>query len=234
MNPYEQHAGLSAAEIQKMVDALKAYDNDADKVVFLGRDFVHDDAYGLWLKPSPFEGDCTAATYTKAKPAKDGPPEGASHLWENPEVQTTEIIGYRAWDYGCVVQPDSTVEILLQSPYQGTLWEGPVLTADREPGVGHGCGLYAIGTKERSETNYYDYVEPAKIWGKVAMSGIVVEGARGYRAERMAIQELFVNPDYMDGHSSPQGLAKLLADRYQCDCTVMEPTWGYITGEKTT
>jgi hypothetical protein len=155
------------------------------------------------------------------------PPAGASTLWDNPETVTGEIVAYRAWDYDFQVAEDGTVGVRLESINQDFYWDGPVTTADEVPTATNDKGLYAIRGDEHHRENFKQYMKGAAIWGRVALSGTVVEGQYGYRAERAAIQELWVRPT-IDREDSSEGLCKLLADRYQCDATVRAPKWRHV------
>jgi hypothetical protein len=161
----------------------------------------------------------------KSEPVK--PPASASALWDNPETVTGEIIAYRAWGYRFQVAADGTVGVRLKSLHQDFYWDGPVATADVAPEADNDRGLYAIQGGEHHRDNFRQYMKVAAIWGRVALSGVVVEGQCGYRAERATVQELWVNPHH-DGEESPEGLCTLLADRYQCDATVRAPKWRHI------
>jgi hypothetical protein len=200
------------------------------------------DASGLWLTRFARVGDdgwitidasgMFGLSFGKAvlwsgNPTPAKPPASASALWDNPETVTGEIIAYRAWDYDFQVAEDGTVGARLESLHQSFYWDGPVTTADAAPASDNDHGLYAIRGDEHHRDNFRQYMKGRSIWGRVALSGVVVEGQCGYRAERATVQELWVNPTLDDG-DAPEGLCKLLADRYQCDATVRAPKWRHI------
>lgn len=150
-------------------------------------------------------------------------------LWQKPERVEQEIIAYRAWylDWQLIGWSGEGKEQLpivrpvLHSTNQEFTWDGPVTHADHPPGgeANNHYGLYAVGVEERFEGNFATYVKSGSVWGEVALSGLVVEGERGYRAETVTIRRLWVGGStrinfYIEPFSR---LAQLLADRYQCD-----------------
>jgi hypothetical protein len=191
------------------------------------------DASGLWL--SPFARGDGLALYVISSPMmgvwrtpQTEKPAATSPLWDNPETVTGEIVAYRAWDYDFQVAEDGAIGVRLESLHQDFYWDGPVTSADEAPSAGNQNGLYAIRGDEHHRNNFNEYMQVKAIWGRVALSGIVVEGTHGYRAERATVQELWVSPDHLHDDDSPEGLCKLLADRYQCDATVKAPKWRHI------
>lgn len=169
---------------------------------------------GLYLSADQYHG------YSSPEPPK--PPAGTSAMWENPTEVTGELVGYRAWDYKVRVGPDWKVEARLQSPYHDNLWDGPVQHADETPEEGTDHGLYAVGTSKFHADNWWTYLREEPIWGRVGMSGIVVEGGSGFRAQTMTIQELWLNPN-AEIEDDPISLMSLLADRYQCEVSFRAP-----------
>lgn len=225
-----------------MSGELIVNDTTGAKPRMAGHEFSLDSS-GLWLSPlarvgdgwvsltldtnQPFYWGPTIRFGAQVAPVPAEPPAGASALWDKPETVTGEIIAYRAWDYDFQITDDGAVGVRLESLHQDFYWDGPVTTADAAPAADSDKGLYAIRGDEHHRDNFKNYMKGKAIWGRVALSGIVVEGQCGYRAERAAIQELWVNP-YIDTEDSPEGLCKLLADRYQCDATVRAPKWRHI------
>lgn len=157
-------------------------------------------------------------------------------LWEKPEKLEQEIIAYRAWllDWECAGwsgEGSNELPILrpvLHSINQQFTWDGPVARSTTPPAANSKAGLYAVGVEDRFGDNFRSYVTSGNVWGEVALSGIVVEGDCGYRAEVTTIRRLWIGGGmrinvYID---SPARLAQLLADRYQCDVatTPVQPT----------
>lgn len=225
-----------------MSQLLRLFATSEEKPRQGGYEFYFDLAKSLWLAPQvgfldDFDMSGVLSSISQWNPPVDGlplPPRvpvSASHLWEKPEVVTEEIIAYRAWTYDTVITPDGAIEVRLESQYQEYFWDGPVTVSDKIPAVGSDHGLYALGLQPHHEGNWLSYItgNNGEVWGRVALSGIVVEGDCGYRAERATIQELWVNPEeFVGGYGnsdSPEGLCKLLGDRYQCDVSVRVPRW---------
>lgn len=157
-------------------------------------------------------------------------------LWEKPEKIEQEIIAYRAWlmDWECVGWSGEGIAQLpilrpvLHSINQSFTWDGPVSRSTSPPAANSKAGLYAVGADERFAENFRAYVTGGNVWGEVALSGIVVEGENGYRAEVATIRRLWIGGGtrinvYIDSSAK---LAQLLADRYQCDvaATPVKPT----------
>jgi hypothetical protein len=122
----------------------------------------------------------------------------------------------------------------------GIRWDGPALTADAVPAAPPDeHGIYALRKEPFAESGY-----DGAITGEVALSGIVIEGTQGYRAERAVIRSLYVRfwvpPKYFPsrspyafGYSSeaerlsfPEVCAldflTRLEDRYKCPVEVLQ------------
>jgi hypothetical protein len=217
-------------------------DANASKPRVGGFEFSLDAGKRLWLAPQLSEGGWITLTggvldlpqwnnalgytfkmYASHDPGADAPPATASPLWDKPETVTGEIVAYRGWDYDFQVTRDGAVNVRLESRHQDFYWDGPVTTADEPPSASGDHGLYAVAAEAHHAGNFCTYVKDAPIWGRVALSGVVVEGANGYRAERATVQELWVNADHLDDEDSADGMCKALGDRYQCDVSVKAP-----------
>jgi len=150
-------------------------------------------------------------------------------------VQTSEVLGWRSWDLG---QPGDAVltqrwldaglaeflttrvpdtiggpvrqlsEWRLRSPLHSVLWDGPVMVADAVPRVGNCNGIYALKRPTRHTRRAYWNV----VVGVVALSGQIVVGKYGYRAERAVVRALWLD------HSLYQpDIIQALQDCYQAD-----------------
>lgn len=205
-----------------------------------GFEFALDTKKGLWVAPTLADAfgnfsvnlghaiSYTISGWNCVEAAPAAPPATASPLWDKPETVTGEIIAYRGWDYDFHVTPDGKVAVRLESRHQDFYWDGPATTADEAPSAEGDHGLYAVASDAHHKDNFGSYVSDAPIWGRVALSGVVVEGTNGYRAERAAVQELWVNAGALDCEDSADGMCKALGDRYQCDVSVKAPRWADI------
>lgn len=96
-----------------------------------------------------------------------------------PRVVTEEILAERAWDYA-----SNADGLLMLLSINGTAWDGPTLVAHEKPTTQNTSGVYALRRLVGTEYQYH------VITGTVALSGCVVEGEKGYRAERATIRSL--------------------------------------------
>ena len=153
-----------------------------------------------------------AADGAQGAESSDGAPRGATRT-------RVEVVAWRAWYM--------LGNGILRSVSYDTQWEGPVLRADEIPMGRNSNGIYAVRT--------LDQVPFAHAWGEVALSGIVVEGELGYRAEVATIRSLFVGRERHevapDGYHPPgtwadwpgEALVKALEERYAVHVEVCEP-----------
>jgi hypothetical protein len=143
-----------------------------------------------------------------------------------------EILAWRAWNVDD--------EGYLLSITAGCRWDGPVfdngvapqvdsypswVVFGSKPGISKTLGVHA--TRERGRWT-------GMVYGVVALSGSVIEGEDGYRAQRAAIRSLIVTQP--TANRNMLDLSATLADRYQCDVTI-EPaaekppdTWSMVHG----
>lgn len=143
---------------------------------------------------------------------------GDSGAGVGPEPVAEEIIAWRSWDLR---------DGALWSTTQNFCWDGPSVTADAVPTADNSNGIYAL--QEISDTPITD------VWGQVELSGLVVEGEKGYRAERATIRSLYIGRRQkqmaLDGITPPQhfyewpeqALVQALAARYAVDVKIAEP-----------
>ena len=149
------------------------------------------------------------------------------------EPVAQEILAWRGWVW-------DRERPMLRSIHYDTLWEGPVLTADKIPAEQTGHGIYALITEDGSPPPRFpprpfapyvltfpiNYRHSAHVWGQVALSGIVLQGEYGYRAERAMIRSLIIR-EVIHGETGPSPwthlpnlvLADELERRYQCPVT---------------
>jgi hypothetical protein len=140
----------------------------------------------------------------------------------------SEIVAWRGWQLG-----EDDDGPLLRS-FNNTPWTGPVLTADKEPDPGHNHGIYALGQRPDWRSPNASYFLDAA-YGEVGLSGLVIEGGCGYRAERAVVRSLYVgNPE----RYGPLGermcaweIAGLLGERYGVEVDVPLERWAKLTSE---
>ena len=103
------------------------------------------------------------------------------------ETAATEIMGWRSW----FLDLASDGEVALRSYVYPVIWEGPRLVADKVPTPENAHGIYATNTPpaEPHKVNR-PYFTQVPIVGEVALSGTVVCGANGYRAEQAMVRSL--------------------------------------------
>lgn len=115
------------------------------------------------------------------------------------------LIGWRYWDL-------DHLRSQLRSPVQQTMWTGPVLRADgwsEEDAVRGAVGVHAAVSPAylpRIPGRGFDWTN---VYGRVRGSGRYVVGDRGWRAEVVTIDRLYLPRDHWS-------LRDELADRYQC------------------
>lgn len=117
------------------------------------------------------------------------PPKPTQRL-VNEESSSTELLAMRGWrlDFSpyCGVR--------LRSLHVDVVWEGPTLIAHGDPEQ-ESTGVHAAKT-EKWATEFSRYAALAPVWGVVALSGKVVEGTTGYRAERATVQSLVLHQSF--------------------------------------
>lgn len=106
---------------------------------------------------------------------------------------TEEILAWRGW--GLIHDPYHGTR--LQSLSAKTIWDGPTLVADGDPSEEHrGVHAQTEGKwKQDLDPMWFvgaDFRRLSFVEGVVALSGKVVVGATGYRAERATIQRLIL------------------------------------------
>lgn len=118
-------------------------------------------------------------------------PEGPKHTVVD---STEEILAYRGWN----LEDDPVNGARLRSMFIGAIWDGPSLVADAPPTQmaphGYHHGVYAMKEKLWQSIYGVNIATSAHVTGVVLLSGLVVEGANGYRAERATIQSLTIHP----------------------------------------
>ena len=133
--------------------------------------------------------------------------------------QGGELLAWRVWRLARAQDGG----LRLVSYTRDTVWDGPVLTADRRPHAVPGCGsgVYAMKPGTRPHMSPFDWALDAQTWvrGWVALSGQVVEHQLGYRGERAVIRRLRLGPAAHRCFRSPEALVRVrdeLEQRYQC------------------
>lgn len=150
------------------------------------------------------------------------------------ETSTEEIVAYRRWRY---MDADLVITQHFLSPEHFAIqgrrlfsvvfwweWDGPTMRADERPALDSSHGIYAMRTLERLQEHFrggyigmgsspYPAVE-----GEVALSGTVIEGEHGYRAERATIRKLWFLWNPLPDEMMPDLIAEFEA-RYQCEVT---------------
>jgi hypothetical protein len=150
-----------------------------------------------------------------------------------------EIVAWRGW----ALNADSLRLVSLHHPVQ---WHGPVLTADKVPEENSPHGIYALAKDKwfsdgggfaatyrqmYLQMNIYggicpsvapytnEYRDRSLVEGEVALSGVVVCGDKGYRAERATIQSLKLLKVPEECRLCKVEVAGWLEQRYQCPVT---------------
>lgn len=134
-----------------------------------------------------------------------------------------EIVAWRSWilrvEQGAFLDEDFYL-----TSWNGTRWEGPTLRADQTPTRENEHGVYARPTSWNPRA-YLFYPMPVldipgvhKVYGQVALSGRVIQGETGWRAEQGTIRSLWVTAY----PSSPNAflLKEILERRYACTVEV--------------
>lgn len=109
-----------------------------------------------------------------------------------------EITGWRAWS---VHWNPSTTEIELHSATRRFAWPKKewafaacaVASHSTPPAEKCSCGLYAAKTREQLVgMSYHHYTTDDVVIGEVAMSGKVIPGTQGWRAQKARVQKVYV------------------------------------------
>jgi hypothetical protein len=90
-------------------------------------------------------------------------------------------------------RPDGSGPYLLRSPWQGTLWQTPLLRADAVPAADNPRGIYALTRYATARPLGFGrtVVDPILVRGQVRLSGTVVEHEDGtVRAEEAEVVRL--------------------------------------------
>lgn len=93
----------------------------------------------------------------------------------------TSMIGWRWWKL--------TKSCRLQSVTARTIWDGPSLVAGVTPTKDGQSGIYALAEREAIGVHR---PEGNAVFGEVELSGKVVRGEHGFRAERATIRSLHI------------------------------------------
>jgi hypothetical protein len=135
-----------------------------------------------------------------------------------------EIIAWRGWRF----DDEVPWEPVLRSITFKSRWEGPALTADKPPTAKGEHGIYSLKHRPRSGGHDSSYFAKA-VFGEVALSGVVVEAERGYRAETAVIRSLWMaNPKEfgpVGDQFCPLEIAGLLEKRYEVDVQFANEDW---------
>ena len=122
-----------------------------------------------------------------------------------PQHRDTEVLAWRRWNVGW----DKDYRPVLKSVSVTYSWDGPSVSTAK-PSIRSQTGFWALKSRKACWTEAKDSFEA---WGRVALSGTVVEGTDGYRAECATIRAVWIprkaktdNPWILD----------VLSDRYQC------------------
>lgn len=133
------------------------------------------------------------------------------------------MIGWRWWS----LEGD-----VLKSVSHPTKWEGPTLRADKKPTKSNPHGIYCLA--KRDKIGAWKPEQFRRAFGKIELSGRVVKGEQGYRAEQATVLALYVKRRDLvrfdaDGsrHNTfgawPDAeLLRSLGERYQCDVEVVD------------
>jgi hypothetical protein len=119
-----------------------------------------------------------AKVATSSKKTPPRPVEVPDEYW-SPEP----IVAWRRW------QPFGVTLRGARQPWPSPTFEATCHTCGTVPGWNCTCGIYATKAEQRWGTGY------GAIYGRVELTGNVVEHDQGYRAERARIIELFVPAD---------------------------------------
>lgn len=142
-----------------------------------------------------------------------------------PQARTSEILAWRAWR----IQRCGMEDFRLLSVTRDIRWDSPRLVADKEPDPAHEHGIYALAKPDRPVYQSYGidhgYRYKNPVHGVVALSGIVLEGERGYRAHQAMVRALWLNMGVlaeMHDDLRPIEVMAAMEERYQCPVSVAQ------------
>lgn len=120
------------------------------------------------------------------------------------------ILGIRAWRISIDVDGPRLTS------FNGHVWEGPVMTADKKPTINNSSGLYCFKLKFARELQHSGYLEgPGDVAsGFVELLGTVCEHDEGYRAEKMVVRRINLHRPVW------KPLIAALEQRYKCDVVI--------------
>lgn len=184
--------------------------------------------YGHWGTQEGLEGRAGADGETPA-----GDPGGAAGTEQGAVLTTADgaisarvgvIPAWRCWRVDGSYA-GTTLVVRLVSHTRVEYWDGPVKVADVVPAPDNESGLYAAKHWESPILPCHTNAGDLRVFGRVGLYGIVVEGDRGYRAERAVIEELWLvdAAAYLRLFGAKQAALPLemleaaLADRYQVE-----------------
>lgn len=128
------------------------------------------------------------------------------------ESATTELLATRGWR----LTFSPYIGVRLQSLCLEVVWDGPTLVAHGDPEQPD-TGIHAA-KDEAWTTEFCRYACIAPVWGVVALSGKVVEGQTGYRAERATIQSLALHYTHQ---GISQDVVRASGRKFQADLRAM-------------
>lgn len=203
-------------------------------------------AYGYWRAQEGVEGaagaDGPAPAGRAGGTTSDGAAAGAVLTAADGTVGALVgvIPAWRCWRVDGSYA-GTTLLVRLVSQTRLEYWEGPVQEADAEPTPTNGNGLYAAKDWESPILPCHTNEGKLRVLGRVGLYGTVVEGDRGYRAQRAVIEELWIVDAavYIRLFQAQEAALPLdtleaaLADRYQVEVHRGWPD-GRVSGRRRT
>lgn len=110
----------------------------------------------------------------------DTPGLGADEYWT-----PTPVIGWRVWAW------TGTELRGYRQLWMSSEFVAQCDTCSEVPGEDHPCGIYSVPEFRHLSAFSLPLGHPKVVFGKVELSGLVIEHERGYRAERARMAELF-------------------------------------------
>ena len=150
------------------------------------------------------------------------------------ESQDTEIIAWRAW-FLVEHEGDWYLRSFFYPMDDPMRWEGPAVRADKTPELESKHGIYALTEKRFGsvcDENVYSmraiggdghYKAEGFVYGEIALSGTVIEGTNGYRAEQAVVRSITLKLDKawaLTSKQVPLEIQASLEQRYQCPVTL--------------